>query len=178
MTNPPLDGADLERERHALIAQIRSDFSDVSRAGGVSWSETGVIDNDGTDEECFAARSSDTDRHWTDLIDDPGWSPEVLLGGFSFLDPIGARYYLPASMVRTLKQDSTFSMLSSVLTVRCQDGRVEACIRERYGQLTAPQAKCLARFLRFMIAAAEAQEGEIEADCWREALDSYRGALG
>jgi hypothetical protein len=90
-----MNAADLEAEREALIAEIYAAFKDVSREGGVSWSETYVLDFYGTPEERAEARDRDRDWSWTDLVDDPDWQIGQGSGGLTFLDAIGFRYYLP-----------------------------------------------------------------------------------
>lgn len=82
---------DLQSEHQALIKEIHAAFAGVSREGGVSWSETRVLDMYGSDDERKAARAQDTDRSWSELVDDPKWY-EIGIGGFSFLDPISVRY--------------------------------------------------------------------------------------
>jgi hypothetical protein len=91
--------------RAAVERDIRWAFRFVTRDDGVSWSESYVIDDRGGDKERAAARASDKDQHWSELIEDKNWEPERGLGGFCFLDQIGFRYYLPAAMVRNLQGD-------------------------------------------------------------------------
>lgn len=95
----PLD----EKDRERLIQRIYAAFRGVTRDGGISWTETGVIDDYGTDEERARARLEDTDRSWEELVDDPRWGPDTGWGGYSFLDAIGFRYYLAPAMVRAVR---------------------------------------------------------------------------
>jgi hypothetical protein len=96
--------------RSELIGLIKDAFGNVSRQGGVSWTETEVLDMYGTDAERKAARAKDTDRRWTELIDGDGFF-ECGIGGFCFLDPIGFRYYLPAAICISLRKrrDTAFT---------------------------------------------------------------------
>lgn len=103
---------DLEAEREALIPEIYAAFAGVSREGGVSWSESVVLDNYISMNQRLAARAYDTDTSWEQLVDDPLWNSYAGLskflepdgnwrdyinstksvpgsGGFSFLDAIG-----------------------------------------------------------------------------------------
>lgn len=167
--------SDQERERDALIAEIHAAFADVSREGGVSWSETRVLDMYGSDEERSAARAQDTDRNWSDLVDDPEWN-ESGIGGFSFLDPIGHRYYLPAAMIRTMR-DEWNDVLSFTLTMPQNYANPKHALRpgnhflEQWALLDVHQRRCVARFIRHMMH----RDGEHshESSEWREAYDSY-----
>lgn len=86
-----------------IIAEIHDAFKDVSRDGGVSWTESVEIDMWESADKCAAARLADTDTHWSQLVDDEHWQSERGVGGFAFLDAIGFRYYLPAAMVRVAR---------------------------------------------------------------------------
>jgi hypothetical protein len=162
----------LDEQRTALIARIREAFKHVSRAGGISWSETVVIDNYGTDEERAVARGRDTERGWTHLLDDPAWSPEAGIGGFSFLDPIGFRYYLGAAMIRVVNSGDVDSTLAFTLTLPPDGDQLRSYITHQMSALDDTQRGSIAAFLRFMIEFSEAEDEEIAADSWREALMS------
>jgi hypothetical protein len=88
--------------RPELIEAIKAAFQGVSREGGVSWSETDVIDDYGTEEMRAIARASDTDTEWEELILSGTFLDDAAPGSFSFLDAIGFRYYLPAAMCQAL----------------------------------------------------------------------------
>ncbi len=100
-----MNPAEFERLRDKVQQRLREEFCDVTRDGGVSWSQTEVIDDWGTDEQERAARASDRDRDWLEVANDPLWPKPN--GSFSFLDPIGFRYYLAAAMFRALHTRST-----------------------------------------------------------------------
>jgi hypothetical protein len=90
--------------REALIAKIFQDFAGVTRVGGISWSEASARDDYKTSEKELAeAGSRDTESSWEELVDSDNFWPEVLHGGFNFLDPIGFHYYLAPAMVRGLR---------------------------------------------------------------------------
>ncbi len=99
--------------RCELIDLVKAAFKDVSRRGGVSWSESEIIDNYGSVEERKFARAQDRDRQWTDLLTDEKFYPSGI-GGFCFLDPIGFRYYLPAAICLALakREDTVFDLNS------------------------------------------------------------------
>ncbi len=54
-------------EQDALIAEIYESFRDVTRTGGVSWSESAAIDHNGSEEARLLARRSDQEAHWSQL---------------------------------------------------------------------------------------------------------------
>lgn len=132
-------------ERESLIAEIHAAFRDVNRDGGVSWSETIEIDNHGSESARQAARRSDRDRHWSELVNDDKWDPGPggSIGGFVFLDPIGFRYYLPAAMIRCLRH------LEDVGNVSCflQSPDLN---RPEDPVFDLQQCRCIARFLWYM----------------------------
>lgn len=148
----------LRIERDALIAEIYAAFDDVSREGGVSWSEADVIDAYGSDEQCAEARESDTDRNWTELIDVEAWTGGIhYCSNWSFLDPVGFRYYLPAGLIQSLRDeccdDVTFLFhLTPIETKKPPGFRVDSDQRARWELLTVRQRSCVARYLRFIIA--------------------------
>ena len=48
--------------KEQLIELVKTEFADVTREGGVSWSEGYVIDDYGSKEERAAARAKDKDQ--------------------------------------------------------------------------------------------------------------------
>src|SRR5687767_9365526 len=101
MSSPVPEG--FRREQQAVEAQIRAAFRGVTRDGGISWSESVVLDCFGSERAQEQARAEDTERCWEDLVDDPSWRHEVGAGGFPFLDPIGFRYYIAPAMIRCIR---------------------------------------------------------------------------
>lgn len=148
----------LIEEQRDLEAEIREAFKGVTREGGVSWHETAVIDFEGTDEQRAAARALDTEPNWEALVDDPLWSDEV---GWSFLDGIGFRYYLPPAMVRCLRcgyNDFLGLTLHWVYDVHLS-------------QITPQQLPIIARFVRFMMNWEAVKHPEYPS-VWKEAYDA------
>lgn len=108
--------------RKELIEKIRTAFKGVSRAGGVSWSETDIIDDYGTMEQRLIARASDEDEDWEDVVLSKKFAYQWHRGSFCFLDAIGFKYYLPAAMCQSLQEpeiakncDFDFSQVCSLL---------------------------------------------------------------
>lgn len=144
----------LHRERALLIAEIHDAFKDVTREGGVSWTEAYAIDDYASDEDCAKAREMDTDISWQELLDDPTWPPGPDFGGFSFLDAIGYRYYLPATMIRDLRGLSPdhpveMSSLDFHLTPRWTAESNEY-MEQQLALLDQSQRRCVARYVGFM----------------------------
>lgn len=180
----------------SLEAEIFAAFQGVSRDGGISWSESKVIDERGSTEEQAAARELDRDSHWSELIENDDWDIfDREVGGFSFLDPIGYRYYLPAAMILTLREGADVGILFSLTlhvphegerpdgVVMMGDPIMRAFVQQRWSLFTEDQNRCVRRFAEFMIqicrtrAATETARWhalrEREAANWQVCLDSY-----
>jgi hypothetical protein len=153
---------DLEKRinasREHVIAEIREAFKNVMRGNGVSWLETGVLDDYGTPHERKAARAKDPDRPWAELVDDPSWDPDQGWGGFSFLDAEGFRYYLPPAMLRTIRDVEPQWSLAHHLTLDEPPTRPDRDHRahtlDKWSLLDKRQRRCVKRFLEFMDARA------------------------
>lgn len=158
----------LDHTRKLLIADIYKAFEGVTRDGGVSWTESDAIDDYADEIECEIARSRDTDKSWTELVEDPLWSPDSG-GDFCFLDPIGFRYYLPAAMMRAINQLKAIC-LPFHLTIRdAQDIGQRELRLDQWSLLNRDQRHCVVRFLNFM-SDADNQSANGE---WQRALNSY-----
>ena len=91
-----------EERKAASIEEISAAFDGVSRAGGVSISETRVIEYLGSDEERAKARQDDNETRWQNVPEEAIGEGEgyEALGSF---DNISFRYYLPAYLVWYLR---------------------------------------------------------------------------
>jgi len=156
----------LERERRAVEAKIREAFSGVTREDGVSWSESVIVDGDGSGRTREQARALDTESRWEDLVDDKSWHHEVGMGGFNFLDPIGFRYYIAPAMIRCIREGGG-EFISYALTV---DGDFKEGLANL---ITAEQAHAIARFVRLMIAVHAAVGDDIYGEPWSHAYRVY-----
>jgi hypothetical protein len=173
----------LMEEQRSLEAEIRDAFKGVSREGGVSWNETKVLDDRGSDEEAKAARATDTDQDWTELADST-WDVGPGFGGFAFLDAIGFRYYLPAAMIRTLHDGVHAGHcwgIDGTLTLHKGNKPTAQAMREhmlsQWSLLDDRQRRAVARFLAFMVAWSEAIENWVEMKYWQRAHESYWNAI-
>lgn len=123
-------------QRDALVALVHDAFRDVRR-GGVSWSETMVIDGNGTLAERTAARAADRDTHWSQLVNDANWKIPESWGGFAFLNDQSQAYYFAPTLVRCLLEPHPV-----ISTCR---------FRRFYAYLDDRQRHAVARCIRFFI---------------------------
>lgn len=154
-------------ERNAIIADIHAAFAEVTRGDrGTSWSECYALDMNEPEDVCEAARRSDTDKRWSELIADANWQPFPGIGGFSFIDVEGFVYYLPPTMIRFLGGDTTEWFPGHLL------GVIERFVEPRLlPRWTAAQLCCIARFVSFM--ARHEEEACLcpdEPNPWAEAM--------
>ena len=166
----PLDVL-IEVEREAIIQAIERAFRHVERDDGVTLHEAEVIDDYGSDEERAAARRLDPDRHWQDVPD----ATLARYSGFSFLDPRGYRYYLPAYMRWILKHPTASSDSNSpdsLLHSLTRTPGIEEWTLSRWSMLNDDQAAVVCRFLRFLVAYSNDYGPEHRAQL---ALDDYWG---
>lgn len=139
-----------------LAFAISAAFAGVTREGGVSWSESDVIDAGGSDERRAEARACDLDQDWTELVADPAWQ-RWQEWPWSFLDPIGQRYYLPAMMVRGLLGDNvaffnvpSLRLSRSEETAEDESDAVDGWYSPMVVQLDAAQIAAVVQFERRM----------------------------
>ncbi len=156
-----MTSSDLAHRKQTLITEIQIAFFPVHRGGGVSWSEADVIDGYGTAEARSAARAADKDKHWSELLDNKQWMPDRQ-DRFAFLDPIGAAYYLPATMIFELRMDKDCWLVHH-LTL--------GPLSRTWGRLNASQCRCVAQFLCLRIECKIAEEEDISARAYQAALD-------
>lgn len=164
---------ELEVERDALVKEIYAAFRGVTRENGVSWSEAAVMDRHGSMEERLAARAKDREEGWEALVKDPEWQSRPYSGGWSFLDPIGFRYYLPAGMFRCVAsgQDEGIQFHLTLYGESKLDPKNARL--HKWSLLTPRQRACVARFARYMIKVARVREYKVEEEYWTEALESH-----
>ncbi len=161
---------DPHRERDAIIAEIYAAWKGVTREGGVSWSEAKAIDSDSSNEERAAARASDTESHWEELVDDPNWY-HTMLGGYCFLDAIGFRYYIAPELARCVRSTNKVQFCDSPLQFWLElDVRQSPDGPPKQWQfVNARQRTCIARSLRFIASNSQ----EVDAEGWWRTYSSY-----
>lgn len=156
-------------EREALAANIHDAFADVRRGpGAISWSECYVLDMYGTPAQREAARRSDTDTHWSQLIGMPDWRPFPGVGGFNFINTEGFRYYLPPTMIRMLSGHDAEWFPGHLL--RFVDRFIDP-VGDPFW--TRAQITCIARFIRYMARNAdEVRDDDPDMpNFWQDALE-------
>lgn len=149
--------------RDEVIAEIHAAFKGVSRVGGVSWNEAEARDHYASETECRRARKTDRDTHWGQLLDDPEWDPFCGVGGFGFLDRIGKKYYLPATMIKMLREEAH----------EWFDGHLLGYITDV--QFNDTQLRSIARFVCYMARKEKIMPRAYRSACWREALNTKWG---
>ena len=161
---------ELKSEQARLVTEIDKAFSGVSREGGVSWSESVIIDEYGSDAKRTAARACDKDTSWNELVDDEGWDASTGVGGWSFLDSIGFRYYLPAGMLRELSGDALdgFPFQLTLGRVFLRDYTLG-----QWSLLNERQKKCVGDFIRFQARRYEEEGHDYSSKQWLKAYRSY-----
>lgn len=136
-----------------LIAEITAAFDGVSREDGVSLREGRVLDDYGTNEECAAARSLDTDTRWQDVSDADMQRYESSL---SFMDAIGFRYHLPAYMARDLRLNihPQYGMSSDIVPYLNPHlgTNLHGHAMDHFRLLTSTQGRAVCHFLEFAVA--------------------------
>lgn len=137
----------LRSRGRALTEEIYRVFAEADRVGGVSWSESRVLDDNGSDAERAAARARDVESGWQELVEDETWDPEMGVGGWSFLDPIGFRYYLPAAMVRCVKSGYNIGIEFHLNLLKRW---LRKHTWEQWSALNCEQRVCIKHFLQFM----------------------------
>ena len=138
-----METVDLERQR--LTQEIYDSFDGVSREGGISWSEASCratthdqwmeyaksrpegeeiltypdfpqefkTETEGKNFDDLPFH--DRDLQWPELVDDVEWEGFTERGRFFHVDPVARRYYLPAALIRSLREDSS-PYLAIILT--------------------------------------------------------------
>lgn len=160
----------LAEVRRRVTAEIYDAFRGVGRVGGYSFEEADTFDGhpNPTEEARAEARSFDTESTWEELVDDADWqdwgSP------WFFLDPIGFRYYLPASMIRTMARERDES-LKAVLNVDRDEFKEHTL--ERWSLLDSAQRLAVRHFLSFMEHLASLQGDEADAADWHRIRETW-----
>lgn len=132
-------------ERASLIGEIETAFDGLGRGEGVTLHEADVIDSYGSDEELSRARRIDAEAPWQDV---PHADLEKHSSIWSFLDPCGFVYYLPAGMIWSLVhgESSDSATPDTLLGTLAYVDRQSWCEQ----LLSLDQLRATARFVVFM----------------------------
>lgn len=163
----------IQAERDRVQARIRTAFAGVNRDGGVSWSESVVIDGDGSGRTPEMARAEDQESSWESLVDDASWPLENGMGGFNFLDPIGTKYYIAPAMMRATHGEETANVSFALYfdpPPHAGDFRAH-----RYSLLNHTQRHAIYLFLVYMVL-LDAARGYESGQCrWIDCLANHWG---
>lgn len=107
----------------------------------------------------------DRDQTWQDLIDDPEWHPGRGRGGFAYLDTNVRRYYLPAAMIRSLRDPEECTVGYALTSIHHTGYRqvLRTAVSEepethrlsfkaKWAALDEHQIRCVRRFLEYKLA--------------------------
>jgi hypothetical protein len=170
------DSAPLNPCVEKTIELVFETFRGVTREGGVSWSESFVLDDYGSEEECHEARLQDNEPGWEALANDPDWDPFSGIGGFCFLDIIGFRYYLPAAMIKVLKGESSNGGFISY-HLELPKRNFPGYWQEHFSTLQQSEIQCICEFLKCMIVTEDYPPdpalGDPGNDSWEDAYRSH-----
>ncbi len=162
----------LHDEQRAVEQQIRAAFRSVTSRGEISWTESRVMDLNGSDWERLAARARDSESCWEELVDDPEWNDGMGVGGFAFLDPMSKTYYLAPALIRWTRGTGSAELHQWLNMTYYQSPR-KPRDPENYYHLNESQCRAVARFLRFMMALESATGDYFNVGWWHEAYRSY-----
>lgn len=147
-----------ERQR-VLLRLIEEAFQGVELGNGVSLHETVVLDRYGDPEERRAAREADEKQDWRKLVGDPELirptSRDGLtagMGGLSFYDAAGLRFYLPAYLSLVVKDPDTVGaqQVAGDLLFHLSHAVMSDFNRERLALLSAAQRACVREVLKYL----------------------------
>jgi hypothetical protein len=167
----------LEARKERLVAEIHQAFATTKLGSGLSWSQTVQLD-DWEPEEIVRAGRHVEPPHWLELVDDAEWHPFPGIGGYSFIDAEGFRFYLPPTMIRMVQGSCEWypGHLVGIIN-RFASDEPESLFNES-------QCRCIARFLKFMLdweraiietSKYENSQALFEGDeaPWQAGLDSF-----
>lgn len=160
-------------EAPAIICKIKEAFRGVSREGAMSWSRSQIADNYGSVEGLYLF--NDKDECWEDLVDDSDWRPEDFGGGFPYLDPIGARYYLPAALLKSIKQGQDAGIQ---FWLEHDPKETYHYVRVRWSLLDQQQIMTVIDFTIFMAHSTKALGHEDEGTAWLKTGQRFSEAMG
>jgi hypothetical protein len=155
-------------ESEKIIAEIHEAFGSVTRgAHAISWRECVALDNYLQETNLLEVRQSDADTHWSELVDDQDWDPFPGIGGFSFINLDGFKYYLPPTMIRFLRGDNSEWFPGHLLK------SIEE-FTEQESQWTHKQIVAIAHFIDYMsrydLYDEKDEEEGSDWDTWKKAM--------
>ncbi len=177
--------SDNEERRLALIELIEQAFGDVKLEDGISLSQSELYDEYVTDKKSLAkARAKDTEESWTQIAKEKIDKYHIgSIGGLSFLDEKGMRFYLPAFMTNELKfneqeENSEYGYVDDLiytLTPPRSKSRGEyKYFLDRFGNFTKDQVNAIVQFLNYLLEDPnDIEETKIAFNYWEKRLCEY-----
>lgn len=136
-----------EKTRFPLIEKITAAFDGVSREDGISLHAARALDDwHSLEEATKIGQEMDLDTQWQDVPDE--WLMEFH-DIFSFLDPKGFRYYIPAYMIWSLKEpkaSDSNSLTSLIWALESKLGHHKA----HFKILNQEQLQVISDFIEFV----------------------------
>ena len=130
-----------------LIEKITAAFDGVSREDGISLHAARALDDWHSLEGAKKiGQTMDRDTRWQDV---PAESIMKFHDIFSFLDPKGFRYYIPAYMVWSLQESQASDSNSFDSLLRALENR-DGYYRTHFEILTFPQLEAISDFIEFV----------------------------
>lgn len=144
---------------------IEAAFRDIRLGSGVSLHQTEVLDEYGGEAEQAAARARDELDDWRKVAVDPELKAVHGIGGPSFMDAEGLRFYLPAYMTLALEEPGT----DAIESVLFQLTHLSDYSRVRLAILNAAQREAVLAFLLWL----RATDGGYWEPLLTKAIDEY-----
>jgi len=138
----------LAKRRDALIREVEVAFEDVLLGKGRSWTGSAIEDMRGFYEH-EPEPNVDGQTSWRELVDNPFWNTFPGIGGFSFMDAEGFRYYAPAALIRTLNSGVDEDIVFH-LTLEGDPGSRDYTLSQ-WADLSLPQCLCIKHVLEYMV---------------------------
>lgn len=157
------------KDKEAIIAEIHEAFRDVTREGGVSWTEADLIDGGRGMADRLEGRAQDKDTRWQELVHVGHY--HAWESNWSFLDAIGFRYYLPAKLIECLDDLDEVSMAYNLSLAKPKE--MADYTRSMWGLLDERQSACVREFLAYASNEYAARYDDPEDNDWLEAYNSY-----
>ncbi len=160
--------------RSDVEAAIRVAFAGVRLGQGISLRQAAVIDDWGsgaTDAEFRALPTEEVTDDWSAVPDD-----EIDTDNLAHMDAEGLRYYLPAFLLRLLRQYGDGAEIWTIGTIRALDQRDPHPLGF-FELLTSKQRIALARYVRALpgLVELDAEDafriGRADRDIWARYLD-------
>lgn len=163
---------ELKIERDKLVKSIYDAFDCVTREGGLSWHQAALEDELTFSNEQFEdAGAKDSEANWHELVRSSIF--DYPHAAWSFLDPIGFRYYLAPCMLTCLQFGIDESNLEFHLSIAHTTGPSVEFMHRKLSMLDEQQCECVARFVQIMGAWERASHPREYPNSWEYSLEAF-----